>query len=676
MKYSSLITAAVASLIAAAAFGHGVTVNVDLNAAGTKLVVDRPVYADRDVTAITAIDQSLGYDQDDDVPGFEFSSGVQALGGVLSLQVVEPTHFWNPMSQLQATTNTSVVLDSLFYFVPAAGSVRPLNESVAGRTSISSTLPVVLVNPAAPPASDHHFAAYDLTTGAATTEPTVGAYGLVVELVDTTPSGRIASAPFIIGLNNGLTHSISSFGSEGSGDHQQPANDGTQYGAAVGAFQAQLANTVVWNYNGGGTYSEAAKWDGNPLQGAANAGTTILLAGGSTTPINASSAVITVDGAYTAGTLVLDNIGGTTYTLAGDGVNGHGLTIHNNGAGASINVVGGNHTISTNLTLGEPTVFNIASSSSLLITGGRITGSPVATPVSLTGGGTLTIDSASAYGGATTVNGGTLATTSRGSFNSGPLILNTDNYITTTAAIGNSQTVFSLAVTGDGSGSANISVAGGQTLSVQKPIALDAATTLHVNGPGRLKFAPTTGTAMVGGGATVAVATNSTLELDGAVPSLSAGVNVANDGSQQFGGALLITGTGEQVGNIDGVGDLIIGPGGALTANHIIQDALLIGGSASATGELTIAASDSAGGPLTFSATTPLSDNPSAINPMVNGAERSGSPGAVPEPATVWLSLIGMIALLSARRRSAALRRLEAAARKAARASGAVRAIA
>jgi hypothetical protein len=65
--------------------GHGVTVNVDLSADGTKLITDRTAYGDRDVTAITNIDQSLGYDQDDDVPGFEFSSTVLGAGGVISL---------------------------------------------------------------------------------------------------------------------------------------------------------------------------------------------------------------------------------------------------------------------------------------------------------------------------------------------------------------------------------------------------------------------------------------------------------------------------------------------------------------------------------------------------------------------------------------------------------------
>ena len=71
-----LLTLMAAVGVPATALAHGVTVNVDLNADGTKIIIDRPVYADRDITAISNIDSALGYDQDDDVPGFEFSGNV------------------------------------------------------------------------------------------------------------------------------------------------------------------------------------------------------------------------------------------------------------------------------------------------------------------------------------------------------------------------------------------------------------------------------------------------------------------------------------------------------------------------------------------------------------------------------------------------------------------------
>jgi hypothetical protein len=45
------------------------------------------------------------------------------------------------------------------------------------------------------------------------------------------------------------------------------------------------------------------------------------------------------------------------------------------------------------------------------------------------------------------------------------------------------------------------------------------------------------------------------LELSGVVSALSAEVNITNDGSQTFGGGLLITDTNQFVGNIDGAGE-------------------------------------------------------------------------------------------------------------------------
>ncbi|HKD36419.1 MAG TPA: autotransporter-associated beta strand repeat-containing protein [Pirellulales bacterium] len=609
------------------AFGHGVTVNVDLSADGTKLITDRPVYADRDITAITNIDQSLGYDQDDDVPGFEFSSNVTGIGGVISLKIVGPTHLWNPTSQLQATTTSSVLLDSLFYFAPASGGQGPVGESVVGQTAISSTVPVTLYDPASPPATDHHYAAYNLTAGAGGSDPSVGAYGLWVELIDTTASGTIRSDPFIIGVNNGLTHAISSFGAGGIGDHQQPSNDGTQYGAAVAAFQAQVANNATWNFNGGGNYSAAVNWAGNPLQGIANAGTTVMFSNGSTTPISLPTAVITIDGAYTAGALIFDNIGGTNYTLSGDGVAGHGITLNNNGAGASINVLGGSHMISAPLTLAEPTVVNVEIGAILTLTGPIGESSP-GTPLYMTGGGALIIGSSSQYTGATTVSGGTLRTNARGTISAGPLALDTSNYVASSLQLGGSQTVASLHVSGDGTGTATIVVAAGQKLTVQQPITQDAATTLQVTGDGRLQFSAAAGNATVGAGASVLISPQSTLELAGTVSDISTDLNLVNNGARANGGGLIVSGSNQEFGNLDGSGDLFIGAGADLTANHVIQESLSIGGTASSPGLMTIAASD-AGMTMTS----------------------LGSAAAVPEPNSRSMALVAAaVAAISARR--------------------------
>ena len=57
-------------------------------------------------------------------------------------------------------------------------------------------------------------------------------------------------------------------------------------------------------------------------------------------------------------------------------------------------------------------------------------------------------------------------------------------------------------------------------------------------------------------------------------------------------------GTHKQVGNIDGSGTTQDNAGSDLTANHIIQSALVIGATAGSHCLVTIDASDSSGGPL------------------------------------------------------------------------------
>ncbi|HKD36961.1 MAG TPA: hypothetical protein VKB78_09170, partial [Pirellulales bacterium] len=89
------------------------------------------------------------------------------------------------------------------------------------------------------------------------------------------------------------------------------------------------------------------------------------------------------------------------------------------------------------------------------------------------------------------------------------------------------------------------------------------------------------------------------LELDGTVSALSGGAggtNILNNSSASAG--LLVRGSGQLSGNIDGTGTLTIAADGALTANHVVQRALVIGGSAGHPATLSIAASDALGNPL------------------------------------------------------------------------------
>jgi autotransporter-associated beta strand protein len=90
-----------------------------------------------------------------------------------------------------------------------------------------------------------------------------------------------------------------------------------------------------------------------------------------------------------------------------------------------------------------------------------------------------------------------------------------------------------------------------------------------------------------------------TLELAGSVSALAGGangVNISNNSSAAAG--LLVSGANQVVGGIDGTGTVMVNAGGGLTANHIVQNALVIAGAPGSAATVTIAASDAAGHPL------------------------------------------------------------------------------
>ncbi len=63
-------------------------------------------------------------------------------------------------------------------------------------------------------------------------------------------------------------------------------------------------------------------------------------------------------------------------------------------------------------------------------------------------------------------------------------------------------------------------------------------------------------------------------------------------------GGILVSGTHQRVGHIDGAGVTQVNAGSDLTTDHIIQTALMIGGTAGSPAAVTIAASDAWGAPL------------------------------------------------------------------------------
>jgi hypothetical protein len=79
---------------------------------------------------------------------------------------------------------------------------------------------------------------------------------------------------------------------------------------------------------------------------------------------------------------------------------------------------------------------------------------------------------------------------------------------------------------------------------------------------------------------------------------LSSGANRVNITNESAAPGVLVSGMSQQVGNIDGAGTTQVNPGDDLTANHIVQSALIIGGTSGSHGLVTIDASDASGNPL------------------------------------------------------------------------------
>jgi beta-glucanase (GH16 family) len=104
-------------------------------------------------------------------------------------------------------------------------------------------------------------------------------------------------------------------------------------------------------------------------------------------------------------------------------------------------------------------------------------------------------------------------------------------------------------------------------------------------------------------------------------------------------------------GGIDGTGNLAISAGGNLTASHIVQSALVIGGAAGNFSTVTIAASDASGNPLTTAAAiTASSSSPVVEASTVHALSRSPSAAktlsADPSDAIARQSLLEIVGAL------------------------------
>jgi autotransporter-associated beta strand protein len=443
---------------------------------------------------------------------------------------------------------------------------------------------------------------------------------------------------------------------------------------------AVAAGFGSWNLSGDGRYGDNVGFDPLIPNGA---GATAFFGGGTKNTVTAATVNVTVDGAYTVGSLVFNPTSGTSYALASDGVAGHGLTLDSgNGSGASVAVSGGNHAISANLVLADSGghTFNIGSGSSLTISG-VVSESGGSRGLTLTGGGTLTLASANSYSGGATINAGTLFTAADGGLGSGPLTVNAAAGANSVIVLGGRETVSGLSGEMAPSGAASVNIAAGAALTVNQaanttfqgtlatagtftksgngtlelngPAVMILGGTLHVIDNGRLRLNAATGSAVVFSGTVVQVAGSATLELAGSISALSSNVfpinraAIVNNSAAASG--VLISGTNQQVGGIDGVGNVVVNAGSDLTATHIIQNALIIGGSAETPATVTIAASDTNGNPLVAAASTPPDVRSFAFGGSLSGPSNETSPPLLANAVASSGTLASTIQLTEAR---------------------------
>ena len=203
----------------------------------------------------------------------------------------------------------------------------------------------------------------------------------------------------------------------------------------------------------------------------------------------------------------------------------------------------------------------------------------------------------------------------------------------------------------------------------------------NYNGPivvsgGTLRLNVAGGSPTIASGVIATVGSGATLELAGSVSALgTAGGNRARVVNNSLGAAgqqagLVVSGVNQVVGGIDGLGSTQVDAGGKLTADHIIQSALVIGGAAGNPALVTIDPSNANGLPLVegqmlpgaLESNTSLAsdiDSTSLIELGANNASNSvdpaiaqvgsspvGEQSAVPEPTSVLLLILGGLATL------------------------------
>jgi formylglycine-generating enzyme len=426
--------------------------------------------------------------------------------------------------------------------------------------------------------------------------------------------------PGVRGVRGGSWNSEFSYISSSS---ETDAFDATTEAGILGFRVASLPVSTAWTGTNSTNWADSGNWSGGvpgALSGTTNTDTAVFNQ-------NAPNSPLTVDVGRNIQNITFDTASVNSLTIGTTG--GQILLLTSGGTIQTTSTVVNAQTVNAPLVLeGDYTFTGNASSSSATLTfGGGIT------PAATSGVTTLALNGSNF--GANTISG-VLA----------------DN--------GSGQ----LAVTKSGTGVWILSGANSYT----------GSTTVSA---GTLKFNITSGTPTISAGATATVASGATLELAGSVSALgAAGGNRTHISNDSTAPGLLVSGIHQVVGGIDGAGSVQVNAGSDVTADHIVQSALVIGGAAGSPALVTIDASDANGNPLAQSSGLALAGSlasNNAFGEIVNPAGLgdglasgdlgsaaslpSSSPGgagssAVPEPSTIALFAIALAGLFINSQRS------------------------
>ncbi|HKD38087.1 MAG TPA: autotransporter-associated beta strand repeat-containing protein, partial [Pirellulales bacterium] len=443
------------------------------------------------------------------------------------------------------------------------------------------------------------------------------------------------------------------------------------------------------------------------IGGVTKTGSGILTLGGASTyaggtTVNSGGLQIAGPTTISGGNIASSPIGKGTLTLA------TGTTLQDDGATRTIAnnlVVSGNVTFASagagNLTIsptGLTTATNVVlqNNPTLNVTNTTTIKSVIhGSGQSLTksGAGILIFSGANDYSGGTTINAGTLTVNAGSSLGGGPVTITAASGIHPALNVFSSQAVSGITANASGMGSSTINIASpGTTLTSNGSLKISG--TLNITGGGTLEFlgAPTiaansaifvsnrttrftvsSGSPTIGAGITATVNVGSTLELAGYVSALSSATNRANITTVAASYGVLVSGTNQRVGQINGAGSVMVDSGSDLTADHIIQGALVIQGTAASPALVTVAASDTSGNPLVFgsqvqslqipsgvegfdsTSSGTLASDPKGTLALDPTSSAVGDASSVPEPSSLAMLALAAVGALTLHRTRARL---------------------